>query len=93
MGGTGAGGKTSTGGGGGTMTNAGSGGTGSGSGCAGLKMWKGGDSTLTIAEGEVVQWMGKRYKANAAIAYPNTECAPDKPVDWCKDWFTADGDC
>ena len=62
-------------------------------GCGTLKAWKGGDSTLTIAAGEVVQWMGKRYKATASIAYPNTECAPDMPAMWCATWFTPDGDC
>ena len=61
--------------------------------CGTLKAWKGGDSTLTIAEGEIVQWKGKRYKATAAIAYPNTECAPDAPAMWCANWFTSDGDC
>jgi hypothetical protein len=65
----------------------------SSTGCGSLKTWKGGDPTLQIAAGEVIQWMGKRYKANEAIAYPNTECAPDKPTDWCAKWFTADGDC
>jgi hypothetical protein len=62
-------------------------------GCSALKAWKGGDSTLTIAAGEVVSWKGKRYKATASIAYPNTECAPDAPAMWCANWFTADGDC
>lgn len=72
-----------------------SGGTGGApsNGCSALKAWKGGDSTLTIAAGEVVQWMGKRYKATAAIAYPNAECVPDMPAAWCAEWFTPDGDC
>jgi hypothetical protein len=70
-----------------------SGGSGSLTGCSGVKKWVSADSTLTIAEGEVVQWMGKRYKATQSIAYPNAECAPDMPKDWCKGWFTADGDC
>jgi hypothetical protein len=74
---------------------AGSGGNGGAvsNGCGALKAWKGGDSTLTIAAGEVVQWKGKRYKASASIAYPNTECAPDAPAMWCASWFTPDGDC
>ena len=100
------GGKPSGGGGQGGMSSAGAGHGGGGAGgasggkggapsngCGALKAWKGGDSTLTIAAGEVVQWMGKRYKATASIAYPNTECAPDMPATWCAGWFTPDGDC
>ena len=76
----------------GGSTTGGSGGAVS-NGCGALKAWKGGDSTLTIAAGEVVQWKGKRYKATASIAYPNTECAPDAPAMWCANWFTPDGEC
>jgi hypothetical protein len=78
----------------GGVTTAGKGTGGSTStGCGPLKAWKGGDSTLTIDAGEVIQWMGKRYKATASIAYPNAECAPDMPATWCATWFTADGSC
>jgi len=45
------------------------------------------------SQGEVIQWMGKRYKATTTIAYPNNECAPDNPTDWCASWFEPDGDC
>jgi hypothetical protein len=62
-------------------------------GCAGIKEWKGGDSTWTAAKDEVIQWKGKRYKVNIAIVYPNAECAPDMPVAWCANWWTADGSC
>ncbi len=62
-------------------------------GCSSLKSWKGGDPTLQIAAGEVIQWMGKRYKATAAVAYPNADCVPDNPVEWCAGWFEPDGDC
>lgn len=87
-------GGTATAGAGGKGGGAGAGTAGStGTGCGGLKTWKGGDSTLQIAQGEVIQWMGKRYKATTTIAYPNNECAPDEPVDWCASWFEADGDC
>lgn len=87
-------GGTATAGAGGKGGGAGAGTAGStGTGCGGLKTWKGGDSTLQIAQGEVIQWMGKRYKATTTIAYPNNECVPDEPVDWCASWFEADGDC
>ena len=66
---------------------------GSSNGCGTLKSWKGGDPNLSIASGEVIQWMGKRYKATASIAYPNAECAPDAPAMWCATWFTSDGNC
>lgn len=72
---------------------AGSGGTSTGAGCTGLKTWKGGDSTLQIKQGEVIEWMGKRYQATKPIEYPNNECVPTAPVAWCADWFTADGSC
>lgn len=95
--GSGAGGKGGTGGKGGAGGSGGTAGAttggGSSTGCGGLKTWKGGDSTLQIAQGEVIQWMGKRYKATTTIAYPNMECAPDDPVDWCANWFESDGDC
>jgi hypothetical protein len=65
----------------------------SSNGCGTLKSWKGGDPNLTIAAGEVIQWMGKRYKATVSIAYPNAECAPDAPAMWCAAWFTAGGNC
>ena len=65
----------------------------SSNGCAGLKAWKGGDSTLSIAAGEVIQWMGKRYKATTSIPFPNQQCAPDAPAMWCETWFTSDGNC
>lgn len=96
--GTGSGGKGGTatagaGGKGGTATAGTTTGGGTSTGCGGLKTWKGGDSTLQIAQGEVIQWMGKRYKATTTIAYPNNECAPDEPVDWCASWFESDGDC
>jgi hypothetical protein len=88
-GGTGAGGAAGSSSGGTTNTS----GSGNSTSCSGVKKWVSADSTLTIAVGEVVQWMGKRYKATQAISYPNKECEPDHPVDWCKGWFTADGDC
>ena len=68
-------------------------GGGSTTGCATLKTWQGGEHTFTVAAGEVIQWMGKRYKATAAITYANPECKPDDPMEWCKAWFSADGDC
>lgn len=95
------GGKPGTAGGGGMMSTAGSAGSptagsssgGSGGmGCSGLKMWIS-EMSLGAAQGEVIQWMGKRYKANMMVGWANGECVPDKPMSWCASWFTADGSC
>jgi hypothetical protein len=50
-------------------------------------------ASMMIKADEVIQWMGKRYKATQAIDWTNAECKPDNPVEWCATWFTADGDC
>jgi hypothetical protein len=48
---------------------------------------------FTVAKGAEIQWMGKKYVANQAITFPNTECAPDAPAAYCASWFTAEGSC
>jgi hypothetical protein len=60
--------------------------------CSGLRPWVS-NMSMQIKQDEVIQWMGKRYKATLAIEWTNAECAPDAPVEWCKTWFTADGSC
>jgi hypothetical protein len=72
---------------GGTMSG-GSGGTG----CTALRTWTPAMSMM-IKPDEVIQWMGKRYKATQAIDWTNAECKPDAPAPWCSSWFTADGSC
>jgi hypothetical protein len=69
----------------------GSGGTGTGS-CGALRTWVPATSMM-IEPDEVIQWMGKRYKATQAIDWTNAECKPDAPAAWCAAWFTADGSC
>jgi hypothetical protein len=61
-------------------------------GCGSLRTWMPATSMM-IKPAEVIQWMGKRYKATQSIDWTNAECAPDAPADWCKTWFTADGSC
>jgi hypothetical protein len=87
-GGAGKGGSASAGSNAGGMTMGGSGTTG----CTALRTWMP-EMSMKIMPGEVIQWMGKRYKATQAIDWTNTTCKPDAPADWCANWFTADGSC
>jgi hypothetical protein len=61
--------------------------------CEGLPEWSGNDPEFSLEEGDQIRHQGRRYRANENIPYPNGECEPSMPVDWCEDWFTDLGEC
>jgi hypothetical protein len=61
--------------------------------CDGLPTWDGGNPEFTLSEGEEIEHNGRRYRATQQITFPNAECAPDEPLEWCAGWFEDLGPC
>lgn len=61
--------------------------------CSELPEWDGGNPEFTLEQGAEMQHNGRRYRATEPIEFPNPECAPDAPMDWCAGWFEDLGPC
>src|SRR5690606_25734027 len=62
-------------------------------GSCGLPVWQGGNWQFTVQQGQEIEHLGRKYRANQYIGYPIAECAPNAPASWCANWFTDLGTC